>query len=121
MTSDERLRTAELLRGALAAGSGPGPEAYVEAARAEQEARRPVDEWERLFAEALGRREGRLGVDDAWRLVGLYDPSRRGQRENFRLSEALAAQGWKRRRVRSRGERIYCYQRGASEEWISDI
>ena len=54
MTSDERLRTAELLRGALAAGSGPGPEAYVEAALRAPEKGLP--------AAILARAADRLGL-----------------------------------------------------------
>jgi len=72
--------------------------------RAEQDARRKVDEWERLTAEyVLGRH--RVSVGDVLSTALGVEASRWTPQDQARVRRALVALGWTQRRERVNGER----------------
>jgi predicted P-loop ATPase len=87
------------------------------AAADEQAERRIADPWEEMIVEHLLGREGKLKVEDAWKLVGVPE-GQRTQEHNRRLGEAMRKAGWDRTRRRARGDRSYVYCKGRSESWI---
>jgi hypothetical protein len=72
------------------------------AAGGEQALRRIADPWEEIVAEHLDNREGKLTVEDAWKIVGV-DEAHRTQEHNRRLGD---------------GHLRYAYVKGESDRWL---
>ena len=87
------------------------------AAGGEQALRRIADPWEEIIAEHLDNREGKLTVEDAWKIVGVGEAIRT-QEHNRRLGDAMKKAGWSRGRRRRDGNLRYAYVKGESDRWL---
>jgi hypothetical protein len=87
------------------------------AAGGEQALRRIADPWEEIVAEHLDGKEGKLTVEDAWKIVGV-DEAHRTQEHNRRLGEAMKKAGWSHGRRRRHGPLRYAYVKGESDRWL---
>ena len=87
------------------------------AAGGEQALRRIADPWEEIIAEHLDNREGKLTVEDAWKIVGVGEAIRT-QEHNRRLGDAMKKGGWSRGRRRRDGNLRYAYVKGESDRWL---
>jgi len=59
------------------------------AAAAEQEERSSDDPWFEALSDAIGELNGKILAADAWIIVGMKTPERRGQEHNNRLGSAM--------------------------------
>jgi hypothetical protein len=87
------------------------------AAGGEQALRRIADPWEEIVAEHLDNMEGKLTVEDAWKIVGV-DEAHRTQEHNRRLGDAMKKAGWSHGRRRRDGQLRYAYVKGESDRWL---
>ena len=87
------------------------------AAGGEQALRRIADPWEEIVAEHLDSREGKLTVDEAWKIVGLGE-AYKTQEHNRRLGDAMKKAGWSHGRRRRDGNLRYAYVKGESDRWL---
>jgi predicted P-loop ATPase len=87
------------------------------AAGGEQALRRIADPWEEIISEHLDNREGKITVEDAWRMVGVGDANRT-QEQNRRLGDAMKKAGWSHGRRRRDGRLRYIYMKGNSDRWL---
>ncbi len=85
-------------------------------AEVQQERRRVEDPWETTLADTLGDLNGKILVEDVWRIVGMNDRSRRTQADNARLGEAIRRVGFTRDKRRHEGKVAWHYVRGTKEE-----
>jgi len=70
-----------------------------------------------FVVEHLDNREGKLAVEDAWKIVGL-DEAHRTQEHNRRLGDAMKKAGWSHGRRRQDGNLRYAYVKGESDRWL---
>jgi Virulence-associated protein E len=87
------------------------------AAGGEQALRRIADPWEEIVAENLDDKEGKLSVEDAWKIVGVGE-AHRTQEHNRRLGDAMKKAGWSHGRRRRDGRLCYAYVKGESDRWL---
>jgi len=88
------------------------------AAAAQQASREAIDTFEMRLVEALGDRVGVIRTEDIWRILGIASTESTADQQR-RLAAVLQKLGWSRTRRRFGGDRVYAYQRGDSDEWIS--
>jgi hypothetical protein len=62
----------------------------------QQSAREMADPFFEVLAPRLDGVEGKLSSRRVWEMLGLSDPSRRGQDHNMRISAVMQALGWER-------------------------
>src|SRR5262249_4129821 len=76
------------------------------AAAEEQAARQIADPWEEVVAQRLTGIEGKLRIEDAWKLVGL-GVAQQTQEHNRRLGDAMRRARWRRAQRRWEGKQCY--------------
>lgn len=86
-------------------------ELWAEAAKV-QKLRTVTDPFADTFRAILGKMEGKILCEDAWRVLGI-PAGHRTQDHNARFGSALAELGWKRKRRRFKGKPAHCYVRGS--------
>ena len=86
-------------------------ELWSEAAKV-QKLRTVTDPFTDTFRAILGKMEGKILSEDAWRVLGI-PAGHRTQDHNARFGSALSELGWKRKRRRFKGKPAHCYVRGS--------
>lgn len=96
------------------------PSLYA-AAAVEQKARAVDDPWVDVINSMLRDMEGKILVQDVWKIVGVME-GHRTQEHNSRLGNVMKACGWERTRLRF-GERgmQYCYVRPLGKSSLKQI
>lgn len=85
-------------------------------AEIQQERRRIEDPWELRITATLGDIQGRIVTDDVWKIVGMFDVSRRNQNDNVRIGDAMRRMGFDRTSIRINEKIKHGYVRGTTED-----
>jgi hypothetical protein len=89
----------------------------------EQEQRRQEDPWEEVLANAFSDLKGRIRSDDVFKLVGIFDHSRKSGLDGRRIGEAMRLIGYEKKRARIGEDNVQCWvhRDGGEQELVAEF